>query len=131
MATKNLTAAVLVVGLGLGPVSGAVAGDDDHDHHDHYEGLPAPSLEAAMKNVGEYNDKLAGLLESRELSPRELEEIHQLTYTLENALHRMQDELAAMAEDLEAVHLASEAHDRDTVRAKGKAYLSGSSKLVD
>jgi hypothetical protein len=130
MRTRSLTAAVLVVGLALGPVSGAVAGDDD-DHHDHYEGLPAPSLEAAMKNLGEYNDKLAGLVERRELSPRELEEIHQLTYTLENALHRMQEELATMAEDLEAVHLASEAHDRDTVRARGKAYLSGSSKLVD
>src|SRR5690606_41105157 len=92
------------------------------DEYDHYKGEPSKTLEQAVANYSEYNNRLEQVL-AGELSPEAMNEVHQLTYTLENALGKMDDELEDIAERLELVHKASERADPDTVKQEGAVYL--------
>lgn len=56
--------------------------------------------------------------------------MHELTYTLENALRKINAELTALAGTLEAVHVASERADPATVKTQGKAYLVSTRQVV-
>lgn len=96
---------------------------------DHYSGLPSETLEQAVANFSEYNSKLESVL-AGELNPAAMNEVHQLTYTLENALEKISDELDRLADTLEEVHLGSESNNADAVRNQGKEYLETSRKLV-
>lgn len=98
---------------------------------EHFEGKPAETLDQALANFSEYHDKLAQVLAQDSLSAEDLQKVHKLTYTLENALEKMRDELDDLADTLEAVHLASESADIETVRESGKAYLDTSRKIVE
>lgn len=93
---------------------------------DHYEGEPAESMEQALANLGEYNARLQALLAEDEV---DLHTVHELSYTLENALHRIQAELEEAAVALEDVHVASEDADADTVKARGQAWLQATRAL--
>lgn len=97
---------------------------------DHFKPQPSPTLEAALSNLSEFNPQLATLLEKETLSPQDLNQVHQLTYTLENALERLESERARVAELLEEVHVASERADSATVKASGRAYLDGTAPLT-
>ena len=108
--------------------------DHEHDHGDkpqHFQGKPAETDEQARRNLREYNAKLKALLDKDKLSGSDLGEIHRISYTLENALAQLDPEVEWIAEYLEEVHLASERADRDTVRKKGRAYLSASKGLLE
>jgi hypothetical protein len=108
---------------------GAVFASDD-DRPDHFEGEPSETLEQAVRNFSEYNQKLAAMLEKNDLSAEELHNIHNLTYTLENALHKIEDEVEELEEVLEEVHKASERADADTVSKRGKVYLEKAQTLI-
>src|SRR5690554_8219297 len=97
---------------------------------EHFKGKPSDTLEQAVANFSEYNNKLEKVL-AGDLTPEAMNEVHQLTYTLENALQKLDDEIDALEETLEKVHKASEHADPDTVRSAGKQYLSNSRKLVN
>lgn len=113
----------------------ALAGDENKDEHgeraEHFSGLPAETDEQARENLREYNAKLKALLNQKKLSASDLGEIHRISYTLENAIAQLDPEVKWIAEYLEEVHLASERADRDTVRKKGRAYLSASQGLLE
>ena len=94
----------------------------------HYSGEPADSMPQALANLAEYNARLQALLAEDEV---DLHTVHELTYTLENALQRIQADLADAAEALEAVHLASEAADAETVKTRGRDYLEVTRPLVE
>lgn len=96
----------------------------------HYEGKAAPTLDAALLNIAEYNQKLAQLLDKQKLSLAELNEVHQLSYTLENALERLDSEIEQIEELLEQVHKASEHADAATVKAAGAQYLERTQPLT-
>ena len=96
---------------------------------EHFKGKPAHSLPEAMANFSEYSQKLSTLLQG-ELTPEAMHEIHQLTYTLENALGRMDQELDALAETLESIHQASEHANTSEVRESGTSYLATSRELA-
>lgn len=123
---KDLIGAALLLALLAAPT---VQADDDRPEH--YKGEPAETLEQAVINLSEYNARLQAIIGKDELSDADHEEIHELTYTLENALGKMREELDAMAENLEAVHLASEERDSAVIAEKGPAYLSAAQKLVE
>lgn len=101
------------------------------DRPGHYRGLPADTLDVAVSNFSEYNRKLEALLAKGELSAEDLAEVHELTYTLENALDKLDDEIDALKETLEAVHVASETGDAASVRSKGQEYLSVSRQIIE
>lgn len=98
---------------------------------DHYRGEAAETLPEAVSNFSEYNEKLSALIEKDELTAAELHEVHELTYTLENALAKIQSELGGLAETLEEVHIASEKSNAATVKSKGSEYLKTSHQLVE
>lgn len=119
LAVAAITAALSVTG----PVSAAEV--------DHYEGKPSKNLDEALVNLAEYNRKLEEILEQEEIGPGDMERIHQLTYTLEKALARINTEVADLAATLEQLHLSSEARERDAVTEHGNEYLEGTRRLID
>lgn len=122
---KNLVkGAVLAVSMSIAAVALA-----DDDRPDHYKGLPSPDLQTAVANFSEYNTLLEQEL-SGELTNANLEKIHQLTYTLEVALEKIEDELDDLADVLEKVHLASENYDFEATKKYAPAYLETARKVI-
>ncbi|MBZ2188428.1 MULTISPECIES: DUF6746 family protein [Alcanivoracaceae] len=115
-----------VVGLVLLVASPAVLAD----RADHFEGKPADTLADAVANMSEYNKQLAAILAQGALSPQDMHNVHQLTYTLENALAKIRAEVVELADVLEAVHVASETADTDAVLESGAVYLDTARILV-
>lgn len=97
----------------------------------HFEGEASPTLQAALSNLTEHNMLLAEMLNRDSLTAHDLHQIHQLTYTLENALQKLGSERDRLAELLEQVHKASESADTDTIKSSGRAYLDGAAPLVN
>ena len=100
--------------------------DDDYEH---YKGEPSKTLEQAVANLSEYNNRLEKVL-AGELTPEAMNEVHQLTYTLENALQKINEEAADLTDILEEVHLASESNQPAVVKERGEAYLAVSRTLI-
>ncbi|RUO79235.1 DUF6746 family protein [Pseudidiomarina taiwanensis] len=105
----------------------SIASDKEYRH---FKGEPAKNLSQAVHNLTEYNAKLQQLLAKDELSASDMADIHELTYTLENALQRLDDEIDMIEEQLEAVHLGSEAMDRERVKLLGQSYLDKMGTLL-
>ncbi|SFM54854.1 DUF6746 family protein [Marinobacter pelagius] len=99
------------------------------EDYEHYKGEPAETLEQAVANFSEYNNRLDKVL-AGELTPEAMNEIHQLTYTLENALGKLNEEFDDLAERLELVHKASEHADPETIQREGSVYLEKSRKVI-
>lgn len=95
----------------------------------HFKGKPAPSLEVALINFNEYNHKLQVIL-SGPLSNVDMAEVDRITYTLENALKKINSEMTGLAVTLERVHQASEKLDRKAVLDQGRRYLSVSGQVI-
>ena len=121
--TPLLSAIALILAAAL------PAGADENI--DHYAAKSAPTFAAAVENFNTYNAKVADLLARDTLSTAELEEIHEYTYTLETALATINETLGSLPVTLEQLHKASEAHDTDTVRSAGEAYLKGALPLAE
>lgn len=117
----------LLLALALALSWPALASEDDRP--DHYKGEQADTLAQAYENLARYNRKLATLLDG-ELTPQTMAEIHQITYSLENALQRIKHEVSAVADTLEALHIASEQGNHVVAREKGRSYLEGAGKII-
>lgn len=101
------------------------------DRPEHYKGEPSATLEEAFANLAEYNTRLRAILEQDEVQGDDFNEIHRLTYTLENALGRIEDELDEMEDDLEEIHLASEKGDSDRIAKHGPRYFDRADELLN
>ena len=111
-------------------VSFAVAGAAiANERPDHFKGLAAPDLQTAVANFSEYNNQLEKAF-SGELTDADLTKIHELTYTLENALEKINIDLEELAETLEKVHIASETYNRDALKEAAPAYLDTARIIV-
>ncbi|RFA29308.1 hypothetical protein CAI21_09530 [Alkalilimnicola ehrlichii] len=97
---------------------------------DHFQGLPAESLEQAVANFSEYNVRLAAILENDTLTAEDMHRIHELTYTLENALEKINADLTALADTLEELHVASETAQYEAAQQFGAAYLEKARKVI-
>lgn len=97
---------------------------------DHFKGLPAHTLEEAVRHFSEYNRKLHEQLDRDTLTATDMAQIHELTYTLENALAKISEEFALLAGTLEALHVASERADHEGVRTHGRVYLETATTVV-
>lgn len=114
--------------IGAGVFTGAAVADERVEH---YEAKPSKTLEEAVTNFSEYNERLAEILEKDELSIDDLERIHQLTYTLEVALAKINENMNALPATLERLHLSSEAHNADEARGVGSVYLETAQSVID
>ena len=97
---------------------------------DHYEPVPSETLAEAMENLATYNARVEEVVARDELSGSDMEEIHQYTYTMEQAVARIATSMDGIAAMLEEVHLASEGDDTEDLRAKA-AYLEQTAPLTD
>ena len=86
-------------------------------------------LQTAVANFSEYNKRLEKAL-SGELTDADLMKIHELTYTLENALEKINDDLEDLADTLEEVHIASETFKRDELKKVAPQYLETSRQII-
>lgn len=122
---KNLIkGALLTVSLA---VAGGVLADDDRPSH--FKGVASPDLQTAVAHLAEYNNRLEELLKG-ELTAADMMQVHELTYTLEQALERIDDELDDLADTLEEVHLASENMQRDELKKIAPVYLDTARIIV-
>lgn len=121
---RNWLSLVFVIVLGW---TATAAADDPIAH---FKGKPAETLAEAVANFSEYNARLAEILEAQELTALDLGAIHELTYTLEIALEKINEELAELADTLEELHVASETADYDGARSHGAAYLETARTVI-
>ena len=96
---------------------------------EHYAGKASTTLYEAFANLAESNASMAALIADGDMSPAEHAELHRLTYTTENALEKLAEELDALKASLETVHLASERMEGETVLNQTPKYLDQSRKL--
>ncbi len=126
MRLMQLGLALLLVAAG-----GVVAGELSPETRPHFSGQEAATLKDAVHNFKQANEELEEYLEHDSFQRADIAHIHELTYTLENALAKMQAELGALATTLEEVHLASEKGDADVIFESGRAYLSVADQFAD
>ncbi|MGB0719541.1 MAG: DUF6746 family protein [Bdellovibrionales bacterium] len=117
------TTAILIGGFATLAIA-----ETDHDHHDeapiqHYEAQSFENVAAAKQGLIDNNAKIAELLKSETLSGAQLEKIHEISYTLENAIDTLiaekagvQAKLESVDEAVQAIHHASEDHEESHVR---------------
>jgi uncharacterized protein (DUF342 family) len=120
----------IFVGLSLLSMGTASWAADEGQRQSHFKGKPSATLEQAVTNFKAHNAKLAKLLAKDKLSPNDALEVHELTYTLENALEKIRGELSELADVLEEVHVASEKVDTATIKSRGKVYLDTAGKVI-
>lgn len=121
--TKQFLTLLTCTALALPAAS--FAGDADH-----FEGKESATLKEAVANFSEHNKKLETILKG-ELTPEAMNEVHQLTYTLENALGKINEEFDGLAVTLEEIHLASERADTESVASNGESYLETSRTVIE
>lgn len=125
----NLSTKLLATtGALLMSVSVCLSADENYNH---FPSMSSPDLKTALCNLSSYNQRLMAIKAKDELTAVDMVKIHELTYTLENAIQRMQQELTTIAADLEEVHLASERMDKQAIAQYGKRYMSQSQMFLD
>jgi site-specific recombinase len=117
-----LTAASLFVIV----ITNAIADEE----YNHFPSLEAPNTTVALCNLASFNKKLKTIADKEKLSAEDMVKVHELTYTLENAVMRLQQELEVIAIDLEKVHKASEVLDQGIIKASGKKYLRATTEIL-
>lgn len=95
----------------------------------HYAAQQADSIEQTMKNLRETNAKLKELL-AGEVGEYDIHDIHSLSYTLEDSLTRIADEIKQLHNTVADMHFASEGLKREAVIDYGAAYLAGIERLI-
>jgi len=123
---RSVAVTAVVAMLAFAPLA---FGSDSGEKYGHFKGKASETLSEAVSNFSEYNAKLGTVLDG-EVNENAIHEVHELTYTLENALAKINEELAALAEKLEELHQASEKHDRESVIRHGRDYLEVSRQIV-
>jgi len=124
----KLTVLLSVLTFGLAAFVATASADEKFQH---YEPKPSETLEEAVKNLSEYNKLMADVLSREDLSDVDMEEVHQLSYTLEVALAKINEEMGGIAATLEEVHLASEERNAAKLRGAGEVYLEVTNTVVD
>ena len=122
--TVVLTASLSVLAL-------AAFAHHDEERIDHYEGKASETLEQAFANFAETNAAIAEILAQDEVTLMDMAKIHEMTYTLENALERIDDEYDELEDMLEEFHLASESGDIEHASGLGQSYLGNAARFQD
>jgi plastocyanin len=125
---KKILAALAVLALAGGMTSPVWAEESvhgqDEERVEHYKGQAIETAEAAIKALRDNNAKIAALLASEEFGAVEMEDIHEISYTLETSIDKLikeragtPDKLGSIDEAVQAVHYASEKQEEEELRA--------------
>ena len=116
----NQTGASIVLFFSVIGMSQALS--DGNTSANHFPSVASPTVSAAQCNLAKYNAILTKLINQPEMSITDMLSVHELTYTLEQAIERLQDSLEDVAEELEKVHKASEHLDPNVIVSSGQLY---------
>lgn len=97
----------------------------------HFPSLSATDIQTAFCNIQNYNKQLTAITSKEKLTALDMVKIHELTYTLENAVIFLKATLETVSVDLEEVHIASEKLDQTVIKASGQKYLKATSLLLN
>ena len=73
----------------------------------HFEPVASPDLASALCNLTTYNAELSAIKDKTELTTLDMVKVHELTYTLEQAVAQLKSQIDKAALALEEVHIAS------------------------
>jgi len=118
-----LLAAICALGLTALPAAAS-------DEVEHYAAKSSETLAEAMANLAAYNAKVEEVMAREELTVQDMEEVHEHTYTMEQAVARIASEMEKIAVVLEEVHMASEGDDPDALREVTGTYLGMTTPLT-
>lgn len=99
------------------------------EKYSHFPAIESTDLQTAICNIQTYNQKLNAILRKPELTAQDMVKVHELTYTLENAVNFLKASLEQTSVDLEKVHKASEVLDASIIKNAGKAYMDSTGLL--
>jgi hypothetical protein len=116
----NQTCASVVLFFSLSAMS--LAFSDGNTNANHFPSVASPTVTAAKCNLAKYNAILTKLINQPELSITDMLSVHELTYTLEQTIERLQVSLEDVAEEVEKVHKASEHLDPNVIASSGQLY---------
>ena len=95
----------------------------DEDRTEHYKGEAVKTSQEALKALKDHNAEIAEILKKEELEFLDLENIHEISYSLENAIDKLiadqseeTSKLEAVDEAVQAIHYASENQEEDKTR---------------
>lgn len=128
MVRKLLTGAIVTAGVCM-VANAAISGSQEAEPA-HYNAQTSETLEQAWTNFMVYTQKINSVLERDDLSVEDMEEVHEITYTVEVALAKLLEELSSLPADLETLHLASEGDDVDAFLEAAKAYMATTNVIV-
>ncbi|MBF7073597.1 hypothetical protein ISG33_09345 [Glaciecola sp. MH2013] len=94
------------------------------EKYSHFPAIESTNIQAALCNIKSYNQKLLAITSKAELTPEDMVKVHELTYTLENAVNFIKASLEQVSVDLEDVHKASERLDQKVIKESGEKYLA-------
>lgn len=87
------------------------------------EGQPIETLKQAVDALALNNDLLEVLLDKPEMTESDLAIIQRLTETIENALHKVDEELDIMIEQVLEVRAGADGQEHERIRDSGQDYL--------
>lgn len=122
---KRFALAAITGAAALGLATAATA-----DEVQHYIPEQSETLQEAVANFAEYNGMMRKVLAKDELTVDDMERIHELTYTLEIALAKINEHFSDLPVTLENLHLASEAYDAAKTRGLADVYLETAETVV-
>jgi len=100
------------------------------EKYSHFPSIASADTTTALCNLEESNEKLQAIVNKDKLTPEDMVKVHELTYTLENAVIQLQKDLETIAVDLEKVHKASEHLKGVIIKDSGAKYLSATQMLL-
>ena len=125
-AVKSISSIVIIVAIICGNLPAFANTQAEHTEESrvqHYAGEQISSLKQAQKVIKHGHKELRKLQKS-DLSNTDIDRIHELTYSLENAYAYMLAHHQQVTVLLEALHLASETFDPVDVQQKATNYLN-------
>jgi hypothetical protein len=122
MKEKYMKNTVKIIALTCLLFSVASLASDDKKYR-HFPAVASPNIEVALCNIANYNKVLTQITQQKEMSVEDMVKIHELSYTLENALGKLSSELTNAAVNLEQVHLASETLQQAVIQKHAEIYL--------
>ena len=97
---------------------------------EHFEGAVVQGWEQAITILRDANLELQTLSEQQGLSHQDSARIHELSYTMENALAVLATQIKTSSDALEALHLSSETPNLEQTEMLQKQYLKTATPIT-
>ena len=130
MKSMKFAAAIIAGTIAVSGLAFPAQADEDRPEIEHYRAEASETLKEAVRNFSEYNKRVSEVLKTSELSPMDVERIHEATYTLEESLEEIEEGVEDLEARLERLHRASEAHREKEVRESAGAYLETANTII-